>query len=150
MRFIISPWFIKSCRFHTCSPSFNYINGYSVTNPYSCPRLFMYTRVPTWSRARGGHIVDEVLQRCSNSNERMVQGGVLFIGHPVVVVMVGPSSPSCQAPVAVANIKCYNKQQAEQAHWAGNHCCEGHRAQRRRLFCGDCRKERTQRVNYNL
>ena len=72
----------------------------------------------------------------------MVHGGVLFVGHPVVVVMMSPGTPGCQAPVAVANIKRHNKQQAEHTHWASNHRCESHWAQRGRLYCGDCRTER--------
>lgn len=76
----------------------------------------------------------------------MVHGGVLFVGHPVVVMVMGSGTPRCQAPVAMAKIKCYNKHQAEHAHRAGNYCCKGHRSQRRRLFCGDCRTERRHRI----
>ena len=74
----------------------------------------------------------------------MVHGGVLFVGHPVVVVVVGPGSPGPQTPVAVADIERQDQQQAEHAHRAGDHRCEGNGAQRRGLYCGDCGTERTQ------
>lgn len=140
-----SPCCIKSCTYHRCG----YIVRSSLTHTQT-PQFSQTVqehqdpRVPTWSRARGGHVVDEVLQCCSNSDEGMVHGGVLFIGHPVVVVMVGPGAPGPQSPVAVADIKCHNKQQAEHTHRAGDHRCKGHGTQRRRLYCGDCRTERRQ------
>lgn len=99
----------------------------------------------TWSGAWGGHVVDEVLQRCSNSDEGVVHGGVLLIGHPMVVVMMGPGTPGPQTPMIVANIERQDQQQAEHTHWAGNNRCEGNRAERRGLYCGDCRIERRQK-----
>lgn len=100
----------------------------------------------TWSRAWGGHVVNEILQRRSNGDEGMVHGGVLLVGHPVVVMVVGPGTASPQPPVIVANIEHHDQQEAEQTHWAGNHRCKGNRAKRRGyLCCGNCRTQRRQR-----
>lgn len=73
----------------------------------------------------------------------MVHGGVFFVWHPMVVVMVGPSTPGPQTPVAMANVECQDQQQAEHTHRASDHCCEGHRAERGSLLWGDCRTERS-------
>lgn len=76
----------------------------------------------------------------------MVHGGVLLIGHAVVVMVVCPGTASPQPPVIVANIEHEDQQEAEQTHWAGNHRCEGNRAEWRGYsYCGNCGTQRRQR-----
>lgn len=100
----------------------------------------------TWSGAWGGHVVNEILQRCADGDEGMVHGGVLLVGHPVVVMVVGPGTAGPQPPVIVANIEHQDQQEAEQTHWASNYRCEGNGAERGGCFWrGNCRTQRRHR-----
>lgn len=90
----------------------------------------------TWSRSRGGHVVDEVLQGSPARDEGMIHGGVLLIGN-AVVVGTGTSSTQAHA-VTVAYIKGHHQQQTQDTHWSCDHRRQGHRPQRGGLLSGDC------------
>lgn len=85
----------------------------------------------TWSRAGCGHVIDEVFECCSNSDEGVIYRGVFLIGYTVVE---GPCSASTQTSLVVADVECQNEQQTQHTHWACNHCSKGHGAQRLGLF----------------
>lgn len=73
------------------------------------------TQTHTWTRSRGGHVVDEVLEGCPYSDVGVVHGGVLLIGHSVV-----------DDWATVAEVEDGHQHEAQHTDWHCDHCGKAH------------------------